>query len=109
MTEPVTEPGWIPVGTLDDLWEGEMVAVVAGPVTAVLVNVGGQVYAFEDRCPHLANPLSRGRFDGRILTCAAHEWAFDGRGGGGVNPAKACLRAFAVRVVDDVISVNTEP
>jgi toluene monooxygenase system ferredoxin subunit len=104
----VPESGWIPVGTRDDLWEGEMAGVEVGPVAAVLVNVDGQVHAFEDRCPHLANPISRGRFDGRILTCAAHEWTFDGRGGGGVNPAAACLRAYAVRVVGDVIFVNTD-
>jgi toluene monooxygenase system ferredoxin subunit len=104
----VTDGDWVPVGTLDDLWEGEMVAVAVGGVAAVLLNVDGDVYAFEDRCPHLASPLSRGRFDGRVLTCAAHEWTFDGRGGGGLNPAGACLRAYAVRVVDDVISVNTD-
>jgi toluene monooxygenase system ferredoxin subunit len=102
----VTEGGWIPVGTLDDLWEGEMVAAAVGPVAVVLVNVDGEVHAFEDRCPHAANPLSQGRFDGRILTCAAHEWTFDGHGGAGVNPASACLRAYAVRIVGDVIEVN---
>jgi toluene monooxygenase system ferredoxin subunit len=85
-----------------------MTAVTVGRVAAVLVNVDGDVYAFEDRCPHLAHPLSRGRFDGRMLTCAAHEWTFDGRGGGGVNPGEACLRAYAVRVVGDVISVNVD-
>jgi len=85
---PVPESGWIPVGTLDDLWEGEMAAVVVGPVAAVLVNVDGEVHAFEDRCPHLANPLSRGRFDGRILTCAATS----GRSTGGAAGASTRRR-----------------
>ena len=85
-----------------------MVAVGLESVPVVLVNVEGDVFAFEDRCPHAANPLSQGRFDGRVLTCAAHEWTFDAGGGQGINPDRACLRAYAVLVHDDVIYVNLQ-
>src|ERR1700722_3835768 len=73
-------------GNLDDLWEGEMLAVRIGTVDLVMCNVQGQVFAYADRCPHLASRLSDGRFDRGLITCATHEWVFDARGGSGVNP-----------------------
>lgn len=98
--------GWRVAGTLDGLWEGEMEAVRLGTVDVLLCNVDGEVFAYEDRCPHLASPLSEGVLDGALLTCAAHEWAFDVRTGGGVNPASTCLRRYPVRLDGEQIFVG---
>src|SRR5580700_4407478 len=46
------------VGNLDELWEGEMLAVSLGGVDLVMCNVQGEVFAFDNRCPHLASRLS---------------------------------------------------
>ena len=100
------EDAWTHAGDLDDIWEGEMRAVSLGTVHLVMCNVGGQVFAYADRCPHLASRLSEGRFDGRLITCAAHEWVFDAHGGGGVNPAGSCLHRYPACVVDDAIFVD---
>jgi toluene monooxygenase system ferredoxin subunit len=97
---------WIPAGTLDDLWEGEMRAVIVDTVDVLLVNLGGTVFAYENCCPHLATPLSNGRLDDHVLTCAAHEWCFDLRDGSGVNPDTARLRRLAVRCEGDAILVD---
>jgi toluene monooxygenase system ferredoxin subunit len=97
---------WVQVATLDDLWEGEMAARLVGDLPIVILNVGGQVVAYEDRCPHLGSQLSEGRFDGTTLTCRTHEWMFDAAGGEGINPMTVCLRRLAVRVNDDIIHVN---
>jgi toluene monooxygenase system ferredoxin subunit len=97
---------WLEAGTLDDVWEGEMYAVNLAAVDVLLCNIDGHVYAYQDRCPHLANPLSEGELRENIVTCAAHEWAFDARTGKGVNPEDACLRRFAVRVDGDRILVQ---
>jgi len=77
-----------------------------GAVDVLLCNIDGQVYAYQDRCPHLANPLSEGKLRDNILTCAAHEWVFDARTGRGVNPVDTCLRRFPVRVDGDRIVVD---
>jgi nitrite reductase/ring-hydroxylating ferredoxin subunit len=37
-----------------------------------LVNVGSEIRAYEDRCPHLGFQLSEGDLDGRTLICANH-------------------------------------
>lgn len=102
------ESTWRAVARLDELWAGEMRAVDVDGIAIVLVNVAGDVYAYEDHCPHLGCPLSEGSLDGAVLTCAAHEWAFDCRLGRGINPASACLREFPLRVADELIWLGTE-
>jgi toluene monooxygenase system ferredoxin subunit len=101
-----SEAAWTHAADLDDLWEGEMRAVSLGAVHLVMCNVEGQVFAYADRCPHLASRLSDGHFDGRLITCAAHEWVFDARGGCGVNPAESHLQRYPARVVDESIFVD---
>jgi nitrite reductase/ring-hydroxylating ferredoxin subunit len=97
---------WRYAGTLDDLWEGEVRGVNLGGVDVVLCNVDGELFAYDDRCPHLANPLSHGVLNHDTLKCAAHEWEFDARTGQGVNPQGACLTSFLVRLDDDRIFIG---
>ena len=85
-----------------------MLAVTVDGVDLLLCDVEGQVFAFEDLCPHQAHPLSKGNLDGWMLTCAAHEWSFDAHTGQGVNPATACLRRYPVRLDGDTILVDLE-
>ena len=89
-----------------DVWSGEMVAVDVDGVPVVLVNVGGEVRAFLDRCAHQRFPLSRGRLDGGIITCGAHEWQYDACTGRGLNPREAALRTVPVEVRDGAIWVD---
>jgi nitrite reductase/ring-hydroxylating ferredoxin subunit len=100
---------WQYAGTLDDLWEGEVRGVNVGGVDIVLCNVEGELFAYEDRCPHLANPLSHGVLNHHTLTCAAHEWEFDARTGQGVNPQAARLKPFPIRVDEDRIFIQLPP
>lgn len=85
----------------DDLWDGDLFAAVsARGVKVLLIRLGQQVVAYEDRCPHLGAALSRGRLRDGVLTCSAHEWVFDAESGVGVNPKIACLRGFPVEIID---------
>ncbi|HEV7579967.1 MAG TPA: Rieske 2Fe-2S domain-containing protein [Mycobacterium sp.] len=100
---------WQYAGTLDDIWEGEMCAAKLGTVDVLLCNVDGQLVAYQDQCPHLANPLSAGVLSDNVITCAAHEWSFDARSGRGVNPETSCLRRYPVRVDGERIFVDVGP
>jgi toluene monooxygenase system ferredoxin subunit len=73
----------------------------------LLCNLGGDVFAHADRCPHLANPLSAGDLENGVLRCAAHEWQFDVRTGRGVNPDSARLHSYRVRLDGERIFVET--
>ena len=96
------------VATLDDIWEGDMRSVMLDGLDLLLCNVAGVVVAYDNSCPHLGNPLSLGRLEGHILTCAAHEWSFDVRTGGGINPAGTCLRRYPVRLDADRVLVDAD-
>ena len=49
---------WHTVMAEDDLWEGELTGIEAAGKKLVLLNVDGEIRAFEDRCPHLSSRLS---------------------------------------------------
>ncbi|MDB5067836.1 MAG: tmoC [Chloroflexi bacterium] len=97
---------WVPVTTLDELWEGEMTRVVVDGVPVLLVNLDGEVLAYDDRCPHAGNSLVMGRLEDGTLTCAAHEWVFDPRTGRGINPTATCLESVDVCVDGEVVLVD---
>jgi toluene monooxygenase system ferredoxin subunit len=100
--------GWQVVATLGDVWVGDLKAIDVGGIAVVLVNVGGEIRAYDDRCPHSGTPLSNGTLNGEILTCSAHEWVFDCRVGHGINPASARLRPVPIRVEGEAILIRTE-
>jgi toluene monooxygenase system ferredoxin subunit len=96
---------WRTVMSAEDLWEGELAGVQLGDRNIVLVNIGGEIRAYEDRCPHLGFQLSEGDLDGRILTCANHQWEFDALTGTGTNPGNCQLTGFGIRVRDGEIEI----
>jgi toluene monooxygenase system ferredoxin subunit len=101
------------VATMDDLWSGEMRALVVAGRKVLLINLDGIIYAYENKCAHLGVPLSNGHLRGAHLTCRAHQWEYDLCTGRGCNPATARLRAFAVTVdhgdiLIDVVSPSSE-
>jgi toluene monooxygenase system ferredoxin subunit len=76
-------------------------AVNVGPVRVLLVHVDGDVRAYQNRCPHRAWPLERGRLEDGVLTCANHGWRFDIATGHGVDPPDCALVSYPCRVDDD--------
>jgi toluene monooxygenase system ferredoxin subunit len=96
---------WHAVLPAEDLWAGELTAVRLGATNIVLVNVGGEIRAFEDRCPHLGFQLSEGDLDGCTLTCANHQWEFDALTGQGTNPGNCQLTMFGIRVREGQIEI----
>ena len=44
-----------------------------------VLQLGGQIFALDNRCPHEGYPLSQGTFDNKscVLTCNWHNWKFD--------------------------------
>ena len=90
----------------EEMWNGDVVAAVAGGTRLVLVKVDGVVHAYADRCAHLGQPLSQGSLVGGVLTCAAHHWQYDATTGKGINPATACIARFPLTVEDGHIFVE---
>jgi toluene monooxygenase system ferredoxin subunit len=98
--EPAMTAQWRETINIDELWEGDMTAVTVDGENVLLINVGGQVRAYANRCPHQAGALDEGDFDGATLTCLRHLWEFDADTGCGINPASAQLKSFGCKVDD---------
>ena len=91
-----------------DLWIGEMRGFTLRGQRVVLINEGGEVSAFADRCAHQGVPISEGRLQGGVVTCRAHEWQYDARTGQGINPAGARLSRYPVEIRDGEIWIDLD-
>ena len=94
---------WHETMHIDDLWEGDMAPVDVQGTKVLLVNVDGEVRAYQNRCPHQAWALDEGDFDGATLTCVRHMWQFDAASGQGVNPDDCSLNGYPCEVGEDGI------
>ena len=94
------------VAILDELWDGEMIALETAGQVVLLVNVDGGIHAYADSCPHLGTRLSQGSLQRKLLTCATHGWEFDVSTGQGINPKTACLESLAVKVENGDIFID---
>jgi len=96
------------VVALADLWSGDLVAARIAGTRVLVVRLGDDVHAYEDRCAHLGVALSEGTLDGRVLTCSAHHWQYDLATGCGINPASARLVRFPVTIDGGVVYVELD-
>ena len=97
------------IGLYAELWESDLVAAHAGGTRVLVIRLGNEVHAYEDRCPHLGLALSEGTLDGCVLTCAAHHWQYDVVTGRGINPPTACMKRFPVTIEHGVVYVELPP
>jgi nitrite reductase/ring-hydroxylating ferredoxin subunit len=54
-----------------------MVRVSHGDLDLLLASVPTGILAVDDRCPHMAAPLSLGRLEGCVVDCPLHNGRFD--------------------------------
>lgn len=101
MTSASATMQWHETMHIDDLWEGDMAPVDVEGTKVLLLNVDGEVKAYQNRCPHQAWSLDEGDFDGETLTCVRHLWTFDASSGQGINPDDSHLISHPCEVGDD--------
>lgn len=88
---------------------GQMKGLVLETMKVLLVNLDGDLLAYEDSCPHRGVALSCGAFEPRsgTLTCAMHLWRYDVRTGRGLEDhQRAALRRLPMKVEDGGIWVD---
>jgi 3-phenylpropionate/trans-cinnamate dioxygenase ferredoxin subunit len=104
------------VATVEELPPGtRKIVQVAGRQVGVF-NIGGELFALRNRCPHQGGPLCEGRLAGQvevsapgeeiqysrageILRCPWHSWEYDIRTGQSwFDPTQVRVRAYEVAV-----------
>src|SRR5690606_32468653 len=68
-----------------------------------------QVYAVDNRCPHMGFPLDKGTVKDGILTCHWHHARFDLASGGTFDQWADDVPSFPVEIRDNEIWVNLTP
>jgi nitrite reductase/ring-hydroxylating ferredoxin subunit len=95
--------------SLDELRAaGRLVTHVDG-YTICLLAEGDEVYAVDNRCPHMGFPLHRGTVSDGILTCHWHHARFDLCTGGTFDQWADELRRFPVEVDGEDVYVDLTP
>jgi 3-phenylpropionate/trans-cinnamate dioxygenase ferredoxin subunit len=102
----------VEVCPLDELPPGEAKLVHAGELTACVYNLGGELYAIEDRCSHDDGPLCEGEFDPEegFAVCPRHGAHIDIRSGSPLTlPAVLPVETFPIVVEDGIVKVDLAP
>ncbi len=100
---------WLPIVAFEDIQEGKINKVEWLGTKLIVLLIEGSIFAYEDACPHEGHPLSMGKLEGDILTCAKHLWEFEIITGKHVSRFKRpqCdLRAFPARVSDGMVEIT---
>lgn len=97
------------VCSLDDLKQDGFKVISAEGRTILVIYEQGEVFALDNRCPHMGFPLHRGTVRDGILTCHWHHAKFDLAGGCTLDPFADDVPAFAAEVRDGKVYVNPNP
>lgn len=98
---------FIPVGSVEELKEGERLFIEIDEKPIVILNVAGQYYAIADVCSHDDGPVGEGNLEGYEIICPRHGARFDIRTGGVLAlPAFVDIPAYPVRLVGDQIEIG---
>ena len=87
---------------------GRQVVHLDGHVVCLFAD-GEDVYAVDNRCPHMGFPLHRGTVCDGILTCHWHHARFDLATGGTFDQFADELRSFSVSLDGDDVLVDLSP
>lgn len=109
------------VATKDEIPPGARKIVTVGDRRIGVFNLGGQLVALRDQCPHQGAPLCRGTlggttlpcspgehvwgWDGVVLRCPWHGWEFDLRTGEAIFDAKVRVKTYPVQISGDAVMV----
>jgi nitrite reductase/ring-hydroxylating ferredoxin subunit len=100
---------FVRVADLAELRQTNCLTVQANGHTLVLFAYGDDVYAVDNRCPHMGFPLDRGTVKDGILTCHWHHARFDLASGGTFDQWADDVPAFPVEVRDGSVWVDLNP
>lgn len=97
------------VASVTDVTKIGLHTVYVGEQVIVLVHHEGQIYALDNRCPHMGFPLDKGSVADGILTCHWHHARFDLCTGGSFDLWADDTPRFPVEVRNGDVFVDATP
>ncbi len=106
-TNNQTSLEYIPVGSVDELKDGERLFIEIDGNPIMIVNINSQYFAIADVCSHDDGPVGEGAIEGFEIICPRHGARFDIRTGKVLAlPAFVDIPAYPVRVNGDQIEIG---
>lgn len=96
----------VEAGRVGDLPPGTGTAVYVAGRDIALFNLGGEIVAIGNECPHASGSLGHGPLDGEIVICPQHGWEFDARTGACMTVPGESVPRYPVRIDGDAILVD---
>src|SRR5579859_4092851 len=97
------------VARLSEVRAAGCLTVQAEGHTLALWSYGDEVYAVDNRCPHMGFPLSQGSIKDGLLICHWHHARFDLASGGTFDQFADDVRAFPVLLRDGQVWADLRP
>ncbi len=98
--------------TLCDVTEapapGNVVELEADGFSVCLANIGGELSALDNWCPHRRGPLGQGWIEGHAVICPWHSWAFDATTGLADFPENERVAVYPIHIEGDRILVDVD-
>ena len=97
----------IEISRIQDIPPGTMKGFKVEGKEVLVVNYQGTFYAIGKKCTHMGGDLSKGRFEGKVVTCPRHGAQFDVTNGNVIKgPAKKSSPVYEVKVEGESIKVS---
>jgi 3-phenylpropionate/trans-cinnamate dioxygenase ferredoxin component len=105
----------VEVGPVNDIPAGTMKSYAVGDKRVLVSNIDGKLYAINNTCTHAGGDLSKGKLEGKIVTCPRHGSKFDVTTGKSISGPKIGFlklntkdeTAFEVKAEDNKIKIIT--
>jgi nitrite reductase (NADH) small subunit len=97
---------YIDVGSVSELPQGRVKAVIAGDRKIALCHTARGIHATDNTCPHRGGPLSEGDIIGNEIVCPWHLWGFDVETGLCAGNPEIAVATHEVRIEGDRILVK---
>lgn len=101
-----THDSWVFAIEEKDLMPENLTFVSPKGLPILLVKREGSLYAMENKCAHMACPLSGGVLDGYILQCPCHDWRFDIRTGEFLDAKEIRIKTFGIKKEEGKIFIQ---
>ena len=99
--------GWVDIGSLEELRSTSRLEGDVDGYRVRVASVGGNLYAFEDRCTHDDSPFDDAPIEDSEIICPRHGARFCLRTGEALSPpAYEPLRIFEARAVAGRVEVR---
>ena len=100
-----SEP-WVFAIKKDELPEDTLTSVSPLGLQILLVKKADDIFAFSNKCAHMACPLSAGLLEEDTIMCSCHEWSFDIKTGEFLLAPEIRIPTYKVKISKDNLYVK---